>query len=1361
MPHDTYQLQTVLYSHCRRNGVKYPTLPSSAFAQTTSWTGGAYHQISDNDGNYYWVDDGSNWATWGNWSNGVPGAKDIVNIDRQSSSVPTGSGHPIVQVTNAQSASSLTIGTNSNNGRGQLEIRSGGSLNVGNSISVGTSQGASGLLTVTSGATVTNDANLIVGEAGVGTLTLTNGSVVKSGGTTVIADQSGARGKITVDSNATLANDKDLIVGGSGNGTLLINNGGKVTNHHGVIADHTGSVSTASISGENSTWVSHADLIVGKAGDGSLILANGASVQSGGTIVIADQSGARGKITVDSNATLASDKDLVVGASGNGTLLINNGGIVSSHHGVIADHKGSLGAASVTGASSTWTSLGDLVVGRAGDGTLSLASGAAVQAGGTTLIGDQRGAIGSIDVDSNATLSSDQDLIVGGNGDGSLFIKNGSQVSNNHGVIADRQGSRGIVSVTGAGSTWSSLGDLSVGKAGDGTLTLANDAAVLAGGTTVIGEQRGASGSIDVGSNATLTSNNDLIVGGNGSGALLIDKGGKVSNNNGVIAGRQGSQGTVTVTGAGSTWASLGDLTVGNSADATLTLDRDGRASAGSNGTGVVYVANEHTASGTLNIGAADNNAASAISAGHLDADRIVFGLGKGTVNFNHTNSDYQFNAAFEGNGTLNHIAGETVLNGDSSHFLGLANVTGGDLVVNNRLAGEIHVGPSASLRIGSNNGATGEVLSDITNNGVVKFDRNNDYTYVQAISGDGSVEQIGSGRTILTGDNTYAGGTQVRNGTLQLGEGESGGSTGSIMGDINVALPGTFTFNRSNDYTFAGVISGDGGVHQRGTGRTELTGDSSVFNGHTLVDAGILAVNGKLGGSNDVMSDATLAGVGQVGSTTVHNGGSIAPGNSIGTLTVAGDLGLQGGSTYQAEVQSDGARDHLAVTGAAQLDDGSMINVIKRDPKRYDLDRRYVVLTADQGLTGRFTVMGDTLVSTFYDVVDHYDSNSVHLDVKQTRLFEEAAETDNQHAAAAAAQSLKGDAAPAVVPPTHNELFEAIAYLPDDAPARDAFDQISGEFHASMRSALIEDSRLVRDAVNNRLLSTEGTAGNDSNTDTGITPWMTTLGSGGDIKGGSDYATLHHSTTGLLGGVDIPVSDNTRVGVLAGYSNTDLKARARDSSSNNDNIHMGLYGATQFGQLNLRAGAAYTWSRVDAKRSVNFEGYNDRLKSKYDAGTVQVFGELGQRFDLGRASTLEPFANLTYVKVKTDAFKESGGAAALHAKRGTDDQTLSTLGLRANTHLKFDNGKNLTLFGSAGWQHAFGKNTPTDTFQFDGSDSFRIKGSALTRNSTVIGAGMETEVSKNLRLGVSYSGQLGSGTNEAKSLQLNASYSF
>src|SRR6202000_2158473 len=101
--------------------------------------------------------------------------------------------------------------------------------------------------------------------------------------------------------------------------------------------------------------------------------------------------------------------------------------------------------------------------------------------------------------------------------------------------------------------------------------------------------------------------------------------------------------------------------------------------------------------------------------------------------------------------------------------------------------------------------------------------------TVSAAFTGPGQLDKTDLGLLILTGENSYTGGTKVSSGILQLGD---GGTAGAIQGDV--AVTGTLAFNRSDSTTFAGAISGGGVVRQIGTGTTVLIGDSSRFAGVT-----------------------------------------------------------------------------------------------------------------------------------------------------------------------------------------------------------------------------------------------------------------------------------------------------------------------------------------------------------------------------------------------------------------------------------------------------------------------------------------------------------------------------------------------
>ena len=191
---------------------------------------------------------------------------------------------------------------------------------------------------------------------------------------------------------------------------------------------------------------------------------------------------------------------------------------------------------------------------------------------------------------------------------------------------------------------------------------------------------------------------------------------------------------------------------------------------------------------------------------------------------------------------------------------------------------------------------------------------------------------------------------------------------------DISNAQNKSLTIGGNNQSTtFSGQIIGGGSIVKDGTGTLLLTGNNT-YAGGTTINAGTLAVNGSLTSGVNVLGGGTLGGTGTIGGNVTVNG-AISPGNSVGTINIAGNYIQNPGSTYQVEVATQS--DRINVTGNATINGGTVAVQAGAGAR----PTTYTIVTATGGVTGTYTGLTSNLA--FVTPSLSYDANNVFLTLR------------------------------------------------------------------------------------------------------------------------------------------------------------------------------------------------------------------------------------------------------------------------------------------------------------------------------------------------------------------------------------------
>ncbi len=214
-------------------------------------------------------------------------------------------------------------------------------------------------------------------------------------------------------------------------------------------------------------------------------------------------------------------------------------------------------------------------------------------------------------------------------------------------------------------------------------------------------------------------------------------------------------------------------------------------------------------------------------------------------------------------------------------------------------------------------------------------------------LSGSGSLVKTGTGELTLSGDNTYSGGTTITGGTLTADHADS-------LGTGAVANSGVLQVGEGE---LENTLSGSGSLVKTGTGELTLGGDNSYSGDTTIADGTLIAANVNALGSGNIDNSGTLMldanGAFELANITTHTGATTAL--AAGSTLDAGQLTQEDGSTLSIDL---GAATDDAVITADSVTLGGTLNVTgigsvtdSWTPEAYT----YTLIDSDSAITSDF----------------------------------------------------------------------------------------------------------------------------------------------------------------------------------------------------------------------------------------------------------------------------------------------------------------------------------------------------------------------------------------------------------------------
>ena len=649
-----------------------------------------------------------------------------------------------------------------------------------------------------------------------------------------------------------------------------------------------------------------------------------------------------------------------------------------------------------------------------------------------------------------------------------------------------------------------------------------------------------------------------------------------------------------------------------------------------------------------------------------------------------------------------------------------------------------------------------------ITNSGGATYfyDNSTGVTAQFITNGTGFVDFSGS--IGPNSDGRITAGSIAGSGTYEIGVGNT-----LVVGGNNLSTTMSGVIADNNP---CGCTTGSGSLEKVGAGTLILSGTNS-YTGTTAVNGGVLQVDGSIESSSQttVNANATLAGAGTVGNTTIASGGILAPGNATAGsfLTVAGNLAFQSGALYVVQLNS-ATSSFANVTGTAALNGQVGASFA---PGSFVM-KQYMILSATDGVSGGFAgvaALPGGLVGT-----TSYDPNHAYLDFTLNFAAKYALTINQQNVATtlgnffnanggiplsfatltpAGLSQVSGELATGSQQATFDAMSQFLALLTDPfiagrsgaggAGAMPFADEGDASAYAASKSGAARDAFAK--------IPTKAEVARNDLFDPRWNVWGAAYGGGSDTSGnaalGSNSATAR--AFGFAAGADYQLSPATLAGFALAGGGTSFGVSSF-GSGRSDLFQAGAFVRHTVGSAYVTAAAAYGWQDVTTDRTVTVAGI-DQLHAEFNANAYSGRLEGGTRFATPWMG-VTPYAAGQFTTYSLPAYAEQAlsGASTFALNYAAKDVTASRseLGVRTDRSFAVTNGI-LTVRGRFAWAHDFDTDRDvTALFQTLPGASFVVNGAAQAHDSALTTASAEMKWRNGISLAGTFEGQFSDVTN-------------